>query len=263
MRCSHFGCTVLFTTLLLMSAGSARAADTVEPFDIGMTDFEFYVGIDGLGTTDDKTLYGDLFLGYGLTESLSGFVGITLEGNHHFAGGAAALSIGGYGNVLDTDYIDLDLFLTLSVGGDGFSEFSGGPAMEFNVDLDKDMNSLGFYLRAGFTLSGAELAPANPSDPDAEPRFDTTYNIDTTLGAYYMIADGHQLLLEFDMLFDPDPAADVRGVDVGGIALGYNVAVHDAGEMINQVYLDIPQSGERAALNLMTGILVTLPTAAK
>lgn len=248
---------------LLVSAGSAWAADTVEPLDVGFSDAEFYVGVDGLGTVADKTLYGQLALGVGLTERLSLIFGATLAGTHHLDGGTVGLALNLYGNVLDTNHVDLDLFFDVSAGGDGFSEFSLGPSFELNVDLDKDMQGLGFYLRGGVPLTGMKLDPVDPTNADEAPRYKTIVNIETTLGAYYRIKGDHQLLLEFDMAFNPDPAADERGAVVGGLAFGYNVAIHDAIEMINQVYLDIPQSGERTSINLMTGILVTLPSAKK
>lgn len=44
---------------------------------------------------------------------------------------------------------------------------------------------------------------------------------------------GNQLLLEYDMGFIPQPGEEENRVDVGSVALGYDVAIDNSVELIN------------------------------
>ena len=246
----------LLCTLAMPS--SARAADTLEPFGIGATDVDFYVGYEGVGQRNlsDQGLFGELMLGYGLLERLSAFVGTNLQGAATFTDGSANLYLGIYGTPLDTKHVDLDLILTVGGGGAGFREFSLLPGFELNFNLDPDMKSWGMYLKGGVLLQGT--AEEDPVAADAPCRF--SYELLGVLGMYYTIAKKHQLLLEADLTFRPEPCDDARRVELGGVALGYNVTLSDRIELINQVFLDIPQPGERFAAGFMFGFIVTLPS---
>jgi hypothetical protein len=67
----------------------------------------------------------------------------------------------------------------------------------------------------------------------------------------------HQLLLENDMGINHN--GETTAV-IDGVALGYNVCVNDTIELINQVYLDIPQQREQIAIGVMVGMIATLPS---
>jgi hypothetical protein len=46
----------------------AQAADTVETWDVGATDVDFYLGFDGMGLDRyERTLSGEIMLGYNVT----------------------------------------------------------------------------------------------------------------------------------------------------------------------------------------------------
>ncbi len=247
--------TVVAASLALCQI--AEAADTVETWDVGATNVDFYVGFDGIGLGKyDKTIYGDIMLGYGLIEHFSAYLGTTLQANEHFSAGEAATYFGVFGTPVDIHHFDFDLFLGFSLGGPEYTNFQLEPSTEFNFDLDPDQGSWGMYLRAGVPLYGR----ARGEDPDS-PEHEIAFHIETTIGTYLMIADGHQAFLEYDMGFLPRPAQDEDSFAVGGVAFGYNVGVHDTIEMINQVFVDIPQGGEDFSVGLMTGIIVTLPAA--
>ncbi len=47
---------------------------------------------------------------------------------------------------------------------------------------------------------------------------------------------------------------------MGGLALGYNVTLSESIELINQLYLDIPQRDDPVAVGLMIGFIATLPS---
>ena len=47
-------------------------------------------------------------------------------------------------------------------------------------------------------------------------------------------------------------------MDLGGIALGYNVAVLEQLEIISQVHLDVPVHSETAAVSFLVGVIGTV-----
>jgi len=72
---------------------------------------------------------------------------------------------------------------------------------------------------------------------------------------------GQQLLLEYDMTFSPQASPEEKAIDVGGLALGYNVSLHKRIELITEVFFDIPQQDEAFAVRLLIGFIATLPAA--
>ncbi len=248
--------------VVLLSAASrpALTADTVETWDVGATDVEFYLGFDGVGLEKyEKTVYGDILLGYGLVERFSAYLGTTLQGNEYLSDGSAGLYLGIFGTPVDTNHFDFDLFLDISAAGEGFEEFALSPALELNLDVDPEMGSWGMYLRIPFSVFGRRVDSPDHEEPAG---FDASFLLESTIGTYYTIAEIHQILLEFNMGFHPDPDDDERTMDVGGIALGYNVVIVDALELVNQVYFDIPQGDETPAWGFMMGIIATVPSTA-
>jgi len=231
----------------------ARAADTVETWDVGATDVDFYGGFDGIGA-DERSLYGDIMLGYGLVERFSAYLGTTLSASDHLTDGNADVYLGIFGTPLDTDHVDLDLFLDVGAGGDGFDEFSLTPSTELNVDLKPDLGLWGLYLRAGAPIYGRL-----ESGEDGAAEHHRAFDVELNPGTYLNLGAGHQILLEFDMAFHPKGGADEHTVDIGGVALGYNVVLTDPIELITQLYLDLPQAGERASVGVMVGFIATLP----
>ncbi len=84
-----------------------------------------------------------------------------------------------------------------------------------------------------------------------------------TLGSYWAIADGHQLLLEADASLASNPAEGEPASDFGGLALGYNLVVNEAIELINQVVVDLPVRGtDSVAAGFSVGFIATIPGAA-
>jgi len=230
------------------------AADTVETWDVGATDVDFYLGYDGLGLREaaDRAIFGDLMLGYGIVERFSVYLGTTLEANGALADGAASPYLGIFGTVVETDHMDFDLFLDVSTGGPNQTEFQITPSIELNFDGRNNMSTGGLYIRAGVPLHGRS------------GRLDEmSLDLETVIGAYYTVTAGHQLLVEYDMGFHPiHGAGHDHVVEVGGLALGYNVTLSERIELINLVVVDIPQSGESVSVGVMVGFIVTLPSSA-
>ena len=257
----HLVIAVLATAALLLTGGEARAVDTLETFEVGATDLDFYQGFDGIGRQKgERSVFGELMLGYGLVDGLSAYLGASLEGNDQLARGAASLYLGIYGTPLDTDHVDLDVLMDVSSGGEGFRELQITPGMELNFDLVPDLALWGIFMRAGLPLHSRETAPAAGG---AEARHELVVPLEVSLGTYFTPREGHQLLLEADAVFHADPAAGEEAVDVGGVALGYNACLSRdcAIELVNQVYLDVPQGAEPLAMGVMTGFVATLPGA--
>ncbi len=234
----------------------ARAADTIETWGVGATDVDFYSGLDGVGLSRaEGSIFGDIMLGYGLVDGLSAYVGQKITGNTFFTGGSGATYLGLFGTPVDTNHFDLDLFLGFDLGGVGYDEFGVTPMVELNFDLDPNRLSWGAYVRAGFRLHGHNL-----SEDEQTPQWETHTTLATVLGTYYTIARSHQILLEFDFAWKRLRGADERELEIGGVALGYNVTLSDRIELIHQVYLDIPQSGETFNAGFMMGLIFTLPS---
>jgi hypothetical protein len=249
------------TLVLLPSiAFEIEAADTAEPFEVGASDVEFYLGAGGIGPGRyEKKLLGSVLLGFGLLDRLSAHLAASLEAYEHLADGIATLSTGLFGTPLDTDHLDLDFFIELSSAVHGSTEHQLYPAIELNFDVAPNMQRFGVYLRSGLPVYGRDIA----SDGGEATEYEVAFHNETTIGAYYTIAPRHQLLIEFNVAFRPKPAEDEASIEVGGAALGYNVVLHDAIEMINLIAFDIPQNAPSFSMGVMTGFIATLPSSAK
>jgi len=248
-----------FRSLLVSAAARLAAAphafcvDTVEIWDVGATDVDFYMGIDGLRNgRAERAVFGDIMLGYGLTDRLSAYLGTCMEGDGYLSNSATGLYFGLFGTALDSDHFDLDLFLDIS--GDGSGQLQLAPAIELNYDVAPDLAAWGAYLRAGSPIYGR-------SEPETE-NHDSAQHFETTFGSYWTATESTQLLVEYDMVFHPNPAAGERDLEIGGIALGFNYYLGDESgiELINQLTLDLPQGGESLSAGVMFGMIASLPT---
>ena len=253
--------TALLSVSLLLAASHvgrrASAADTVETWDAGATDVDFYVGYEGIGLgKKDRAVFGDMMLGYGIVDRFSAYLGTTLQGNDGFAEGSATHYLGVFGTPLDTSHFDMDVFLDFSEGGPA-QTFQLRPALELNFDGDADTQTWGVYFRAPLPIYGRKLSP--PLHPERASS-EVTFHLESALGTYFTLSRGHQLLLELDAGYHPDPAPDERQKDIGGVALGYNVVLTEGLELINQVAGDIPQDREEWSIAVMTGFIATIPS---
>ena len=256
LRKGSVGPSLIVPLLLGLSvlAADARAVDTMEPFDAGMADAELYFGFDGIGLPEhQKTLLADMLVGYGVIHRLSLFAGATLQSDESVSTGETALQLGILGTPLDTDHVDIDLVLALSIGGPGFDEVRGSPFAELNLDSQPDMSGWGLYLRAGVPVYGRKRGGGGGTSGRAE----TAVDAELTFGAYLSIAEIHQLLFEYVLAFHPSPAEGDTGTELGAAALGYNVTLSDAFELINQLHLDVPQEGEAVAFGMVIGLIAT------
>lgn len=244
-------CALVAGAVVFFAADASRASDTVETWDAGAADVEMYLGMDGLGLPKEaRTFYGDMMLGYGLVDRFSAYVGTTLASTDGLSNGSSTQSIGVFGTPVDTDHVDVDVFFDMSSGGPD-QRLEVRPALELNLDADPEMRTWGVYLRAPLPVYGRKFKTGSTH---------TSFHLESTLGAYAQAGASHEFLVEYVMEYHPDPVEDERRTTIGGVSLGYNVALSDSLEIVNELFLDIPQGDEKVAAALMTGFIATLPS---
>jgi len=240
--------------LWLSPPGGAQAADTIEAWARGATDVDFYLGMDGLGRrVTDRSLGADVMYGYGITDGFAVYLGATLGADGRLQNGAGSLYTGLFGTPLDGDHLDLDLLLNFELAGQGHDQLAVAPGFELVYTSHPEMLGWGLYLRGFALLAGAQ------SDPDGQ-RQAVHLALETTLGAFVTLAERHQLLLELDGAFRPARGPTDPRWELGGAAVGYNLVLSESVELINQVFVDLPQGrAEPVAIGLMIGFIATLP----
>ncbi len=254
MRRSIMKSRLSLVLVVLLGCVPAKAADTTETWDAGAANIDFYLGFDGIGRGEEGAIAGDIMIGYGLVDRLSAYLGLSLEAANRLSKNSGDLRLGIFGTPLESDHFDMDLFLEIGAAGPAFDKFRMAPAVELNLDLDPDRSSAGLYLRTAVSLH-ARSESEFPEDDDNTLAFD----IEGVLGAYLTVAAGHQLLVEFDTIFHRHPLESGRSAEIGGIALGYNVVLNPAIEIISQLYIGIPGNNERFSAGVMIGLIATLP----
>jgi hypothetical protein len=240
---------LLPAALALALSRPAQAADTIETFDPGPSDVELYAGVDGIGASG--TMFLEHVVGFGIAPWLSALVGASVSSGCDLEGVSAGFAASLFGTPLDTDHVDLDLVIDVSSERPGLDGFSAGPALELNVDLEPDLALWGAYLRTGVPAYGRRSS--SPEHPGHVP----TCSFVGTLGTYLTFRPGHQILLEAGMTVHLGPAGADRRVEVGGVAVGYNVEIDHSAELILEVFLDIPQAGEGFSAGIMLGVIGT------
>ena len=249
MRAVRYSVAVLL--LMFWSLPAARALDTYEPYDRGASDFEWYLGFDGIGLGRyEKSLWLEAVAGYGLSDRFSALVTADLAGNEYFSGGEAGVVVGLLALVLDTDHVDLDIMLDI-----GYTEgdIEVSPGLELSFDLVPDQGLWGMYLHLHQAVYGRDVSTAAADD------YELAGETRLAAGSYWTVVPGHQLLAEFGMRVAQNPAAGQQRVDIGGVALGYNAVLTDWLELITQGSLDIPGDGESLSGGLMLGFIATMP----
>ncbi|HNZ03505.1 MAG TPA: hypothetical protein PLY68_09930 [Myxococcota bacterium] len=233
----------LCVALMLVSM-PAWSLDTTETFEQGALDLEIFAGFHGFsGGRHFEGFDFEAALNYGLVDRFSIYGKGQIGSNGDFTAATGGAAFGILGNPLDTDHFDLDLMVEFGFGDYGVAVI---PAVELNFDLVPDLKKWGMYLRV------EEIIMA---DMNAGGSGFTAYTA-MTFGTYWAIVEGHKVLAEYDMQFANMPAAGERTVDVGRVALGYNLGIGNNVDMINEVHCDIPQSGEKAGFGFSIGFKI-------
>ncbi|MCK5808568.1 hypothetical protein KAH37_06260, partial [bacterium] len=187
--------------------------------------------------------------GFGFTDRFSGAIVLATDSVENLPQGSGSFALGLFGTIVETSHFDFDLYFSVS------SAMELTPGIELNFDFKPDLELCGLYLRAEHTVSRVEDKPETATSDATYKASNTTA---LTFGTYYTITEKMQLLLEFDMGVDYAPSVGARSVDIGSVALGYNVVVHKAIELITQISVDIPQDGEPVAFGANVGFVATM-----
>ena len=255
-RCSTEVSRVLTgITILAVMGGTqvAQAADTVETWDVGATDVDFYMGTENLGLPrEEGMIFGDLMLGYGLAERFSGYIGTALQADRTLGQGDHQHYLGLFGTPMDTDHVDFDLFLGFKGSASGLTIT---PSFELNLDRDSDMSSYGFYLRTGVVLSHES---ADPEEVDSTPAIGTVVTF--TSGVYWSITNHSQLFLEYSTGYLPSPAAKQDIWEIDHLHIGFNQLLTETIELITEVNWALEKTDGATPWGGFVGIIVTLPS---
>ena len=241
--------------VLALLVTPAAALDTVEPYDAGATDAEYYLGYGGMGqAAADRELSNEIVLGYGLMDGFATYLGTCVAVDQQYFRGESSLCFGLIGTPLETDHVDVDLALDVGAAGDGLGTLSLSPMAEVNYDHDPEMGSWGLYLRGGYSAYGGSGDPALGSS-SARRLVDFTVNP----GAYLRLTERHELLVEYDrtMGVGDDRTADET---VHGFAIGMNSLVTPSLELVTQLHRDVPRTGQDATWSFTLGFIAGLPT---
>ena len=247
--------TLIVGLAALFGSSGARAADTMEVFDVGATDAELYIGYDGLGIGRAASLtFTEAVIGYGIAPRLSMFLSAGLEATGQLTDGMQALTAGVYGTPVDTTHLDLDLLLKVSATTDDAYEVM--PAVELNLDAADGQAAWGVYLIAGIPFHAPVLHAAVVKPPRSG---DIELDLLLRLGSYWTIAPRHQVLLELDGAVHAMGSRLGSVGDLGGFALGYNVVLTETFELITQIRTDVPTGAEESwSAGLSAGFIATL-----
>jgi hypothetical protein len=201
--------------------------DTLETFDIGFTDFEYYHSTSNL-SKDKKVYSNEVHFGIGITSMFSAHYGVITEKSNDVVD--LVNSFGFLLTPLNTEHFDIDVYLDLD---SGYTTLIG---FEFNYDLKDDLALAGLYFRPEIILNNGYNG----------------YNL--VFGSYYTFLEDMQLLLEFDV---NQPSEE--DFNIGGITIGFNYSFLEKLELITEFNIDIPQNNEEVNYSLMLGFLATLP----
>ncbi len=214
------------------------ALDTTEPFDIGFTDSEMYFGLNGAGLgKGHKSLAWEHLVGAGITDRFSTMFFYSLESNEFLADKIADVGIGLFLTIIDMEMFDFDICGSVCMHGAFVF------ATEFNLD----------FKRTGIQLT-IEEGLENGGDNINEILFHTAL----APLFYFSITESMQLLTAIDVTFIHN-GDDGGTTELGGAALGYNIGLNNAIELITEIGFDIPQSDEDFSMGISVGFVATLP----
>ncbi|MDF1564077.1 MAG: hypothetical protein P1V51_13595 [Deltaproteobacteria bacterium] len=228
------GALALALLLLWFLPAPARAVDTFETYSQGLTDLELYGFVEGLGApADERWIGGELVLGVGLVEGLSVYLGIHTGADHHLAAGESGLYFALFGTPVDTDHLDLDLFLEVRTGGALLDAPAFVPRLELTLDAEPDMAAWGGFLRWGVPIFGVVDGQTGARQLGAE--------LELVAGGYYTLPGDHQLFLAYGT--------------PGALRLGANLVLGETLELILETAIAAPVGGEPMSLGVMTGLV--------
>ncbi len=240
--------------LCLVVASPLLAIDTLEPFEIGFTNLDFYLASDSWGNAAaDRGVSGEVMFGAGLTPRLSFYFGSVFNADGYLVGGSTDYYTGLYGTVFAAGHWDLDLILDFTSSGPDQEEFALSPGIELNWDAEPGQAAWGAYLDTGFSLTG------QPAGDEHAPR--TMTHLPVAVGTYRTLAPGRQIFRQFDSHWADLSTAGNH--DHASVAVGYNVLVHAAVELSTEIRFSVLDPATRTwqtqSAGAFVGIIATPP----
>jgi len=217
---------ILFILTITLSCFSVFSADTVEPFELGFSDFEYYTGVSDISNSN-KNYSHEITIGAGITERFSSTFNVGVEKSGEVIGNFYSLGL--FLNVFSSEHFDLDIYSDID------SEYCFTLGSELNFDLKDDLALAGLYIRS-------EVIYLNQINE---------YTI--LLGAYYTFLYNLQFLLEFDTAIPRD-----EDFNIGVLAFGINYGIIENIEIITEFALDIPQKDEEITYSFSLGFISTI-----
>lgn len=223
--------------LLLLTSTPAWALDSTEPFDLGFSNYEMYVGTSGLGgPADERLIAWSSVIGVGVTERFSASLSYVAEADESFGKSAEGLVAGLYGTVVDTQRFDFDLYGNIST--------EAGVAVGTELNFDPARWGIQLTLEQSFS-----------DDPDGDDvlrqlvvaplfLFSVTPDVELLAGVDFTTASNHP---------------DVETVEFGVIAMGVNVILNDAVELITEFHVHPGAAGEDVTFGASVGFVATVP----
>ncbi len=220
---------ITLTSLIyvLTYAGQVMALDTAEPYPEGASEYELYMDYFGLGKKRaDAHMFSSALYGTGITDRISVFFSPVFSASGDLVSEDSEFSMGVFGTVLDTTHLDIDLGLTLAHPSMVALDF------EINLDAADSLRLAGIYIRGRI----AEAGEAQTNDDGSEVHL-STRSMENTLGLYWTVKEGLQILQEnyFSLEFDRRSSTSNRSYD--GSAVGLNIMIGPNIELIASVYL--------------------------
>jgi hypothetical protein len=227
-----------------------EAADTLETWDAGAGNFEMYSGFEGVGAeTLDQGLSSSLLVGWGVADRFSSYLGTSIATDGYFSSAETELDLGAFGTLYNSDHLDFDLGLNMTVSGPGMEQAAFVPAFELNLDHSPDLATYGFYTRGAAVINGGD-----PGDEELRRHVDWNFSF----GSYYTLSPRQQVLLEYDITIHDEPEPGIPDIPRGAVALGYNALLNEDLELISEFRLDVPQGDEDYQVGFMLGVIATL-----
>ena len=249
---------------LCMFSSNAFAGDTTELLDKGVVEVAPTIGFANI-TKHNTGWASNIALGYGVADFMTIGTSFDISNAAEFTGTYFGFSFNTLFTPLDTEHFDIDFDISFTMMTSGnFMGYNLTPTLEFNYDTDNDMSLFGAYMRLAFPMysGGVWIDPEDPTPVALDPDDDgvrTDFSFEITLGLYYMIMPGHQLIVEGGpVISNMAKKLGTRSTD-GFVSLGYNIMAMDNFEVTSEVRIDIPEGGDDVSAAIMVGAIIDLP----
>ena len=120
------------------------AVDTIETFDLGFTDFEYYYNLENFNEIK-KTIKNEIHIGIGIIENFSFCLNFQSQKQKTII--ENQYSYGFIFNILNTANFDMDLY------GQNTNNYEKTIGTEINFDYKEDLKDFGIYTRYEFNFN--------------------------------------------------------------------------------------------------------------